>query len=146
MASPLRAVIDASVAAKIFVPEALAAEAQALFARFAAEDGAELVVPGFFFVECASVFRKWVQRSAYPAKAAREHLRDLTAFGLTIVPTRVLASGALDIALKHQISAYDACYVAAAIELGLPLVTADEKLVRQFGKGAAKLRWLGDAA
>jgi predicted nucleic acid-binding protein len=143
---PLRAVIDASVAAKIFVPEALAAEAQALFARFAAEDGAELVVPGFFFVECASVFRKWVRRSGYLAKAAREHLRDLTALGLTVVPTRVLAERALDMALKHQISAYDACYAAAAVELDLPLVTADEKLVRQLAKGPAKLRWLGHAA
>ena len=70
--APLRAVVDASVAVKIFVPEALSAQAQAVFARFASENGAELIVPDLFFAECANVFWKWVQRSAYAGKDASE--------------------------------------------------------------------------
>ncbi len=77
--APFRTVTGASVAVKIFVPEALSAQAQEIFARFASENGAELIVPDFFFIECANVFWKWVQRSAYPSKAAQEHLRDLPA-------------------------------------------------------------------
>ncbi len=141
---PFRAVVDASVAVKIFVPEALSAEAQTVFARFAQENGAELIVPDLFFIECANVFWKWVQRSAYPARAAQEHLRDLTGLGLTAVPTQVLAEDALDIALKHRITAYDACYIAAAAQLRLPLITADEKLVGQVAKGSYEVQWLGD--
>jgi predicted nucleic acid-binding protein len=141
---PFRAVVDASVAVKIFVPEALSTEAQAVFARFAQENGAELVVPDLFFVECANVFWKWVQRSAYSAKAAQEHLRDLTGLGLTAIPTQALADDALDIALKHRVTAYDACYIAAASQLQLPLITADEKLVRQVEKGSHDVQWLGD--
>ncbi len=142
--APFRVVVDASVAVKIFVPEVLSAEAQGLFARFAQENGAELIVPDFFFIECANVFWKWVQRTAYPAKAAQEHLRDLTGLGLTAVPTQVLAEDALDIALKHRVTAYDAYYIAAASQLRLPLITADEKLARQVQKSQHNVQWLGD--
>lgn len=141
---PFRAVVDASVAVKIFVPEALSAEAGALFTRFAQENGAELVVPDLFFIECANVFWKWVQRSAYPSKAARAHLRDLTGLGLTVIPTQVLVDSALEIALKHRVTAYDACYIAAAAQLRFPLITADEKLVGQVATGSYDVQWLGD--
>lgn len=72
--APLRAVVDAGVAVKIFVPESLSAQAQDLFARYAAEDDSELVVPDLFFIECANVFWKWVQRSSYPPESAQHHL------------------------------------------------------------------------
>ena len=52
---PLRAVVDASVGVKIFVPEALSAQAQTVFMRFASENDAELIVPDLFFIECANV-------------------------------------------------------------------------------------------
>jgi predicted nucleic acid-binding protein len=143
-AAPFRAVIDASVAVKIFVPEVLSDQAQAVFAQFASEEGAELIVPDFFFIECANVFWKWVRRSAYLEKDAQEHLHDLTGLDLTVVPAQLLADNALEIALKHQITAYDACYIAAAAQLRLPLITADEKLVRQLAKDSYEVQWLGD--
>lgn len=142
--TPLRAVVDASVAVKIFVPEVLSSEAQSVFMRFAQENGAELIVPDFFFIECANVFWKWAQRSAYPSKDAQEHLRDLSGLGLTAIPAQLLADDALEIALRHRITAYDACYLAAAVQLRLPLITADEKLARQVAKGSYDVQWLGD--
>ncbi len=141
--APLRAVVDASVAVKIFVPETLSAQAHGIFARFASEDGAELIAPDFFFIECANVFWKWVQRSAYPSKDAQEHLRDLASLGLTMIPAQVIAEEALAIALKHQITAYDACYVAASTQTQLPLITADEKLAMKLAKGSYDVQWLG---
>ena len=142
--APLRAVVDASVAVKIFVPESLSAEAQEIFVRFATENGAELIVPDFFFIECANVFWKWVQRSDYPPQDAQEHLRDLTGLGLSAIPVQVLADEALNIALQHKVTAYDACYVAAAAKLRLPLITADERLVKQIEKGKYDVQWLGE--
>ncbi len=141
---PFRAIVDASVAVKIFMPEPLSAQAQEVFARFASEDGAHLIVPDLFFIECANVFWKWVQRSAYPRKDAQEHLRDLAVLGLTVVPSHTLADDALEIALKYGITAYDACYVAAAARLRLPLITADEKLARQVPRGACRVQWVGE--
>jgi predicted nucleic acid-binding protein len=142
--APLRAVLDASAAVKIFVPETLSAQAQAVFARFASENGAELFVPDFFFVECANVFWKWVQRSAYPEKDVQAHLRDLTGLGLTVIPAQAIAEEALEIALRHRITAYDACYVAASKQTRFPLITADEKLVMKLAKGSYDVQWLGD--
>ncbi|HYA39002.1 MAG TPA: type II toxin-antitoxin system VapC family toxin [Candidatus Methylomirabilis sp.] len=142
--APLRAVVDASVAVKLFVPEALSVQAQTVFARFAAENGAELIVPDLFFIECANVFWKWVQRSAYSGKNAQEHLHDLATLGLTAIPTQILAHDALGIALTHKITAYDACYLAAASQLKLPLITADAKLATKVTKGSCEVMWLGD--
>lgn len=142
--APFRAVVDASVAVKIFVPEVLSAKAETVFTRFARENGAELVVPDLFFIECANVFWKWIQRSAYSANAACEHLRDLTGLGLTAIPTQLLADDALDIAIKYRVTAYDACYLAAAAQLRLPLITADKKLVDQVARGSYDVQWLGD--
>jgi predicted nucleic acid-binding protein len=41
-------------------------------------------------------------------------------------------ANAMDFALKHGISYYDACYVVAAESLGLPLATEDRKLARSM--------------
>jgi len=142
--APLRAVVDASVAVKIFVPETLSAQAQTVFARFASENGAELIVPDFFFIECANVFWKWVQRSGYPDKDAQAHLHDLASLGLTVIPAQAIAETALGIALEQRITAYDACYVAAAAQLRFPLITADEKLATKLTKGSYEIQWLGD--
>jgi predicted nucleic acid-binding protein len=46
--------------------------------------------------------------------------------------------------LKHRVTAYDACYIAAASQLKLPLITADEKLAKQAAKGPYDIQWLGD--
>jgi predicted nucleic acid-binding protein len=39
---------------------------------------------------------------------------------------------ALELAVRHRISAYDAQYVALAASLGVPLITEDQKLLRAF--------------
>jgi predicted nucleic acid-binding protein len=140
---PLRAVVDASVAVKIFVPENLSVHAQDVFLRFAREDEAELIVPDFFFIECANVFWKWVQRSHYPLQDAKAHLNDLAGLGLTTVSAQILAGDALNLSFQYRITAYDACYLAAANRLQLPLITADKKLVDRLGETFDNLRWLG---
>jgi predicted nucleic acid-binding protein len=41
------------------------------------------------------------------------------------------------------VTAYDACYVALAARLGVPLVTADQKLVQRLAGTALAPVWLG---
>ena len=44
----------------------------------------------------------------------------------------------------RRITAYDAAYVALSRQLPLPLVTADESLVRSLEGSSLDVRWLGE--
>ena len=127
---PLRCVVDANVALKLFFDQPGSDRADALFAHLDVDARTRFYVPDFFYAECASVFATYVRRTRYTAKEARQDMADLLALALHVVPTEDLASEALDIALTHGISGYDAFYVALSHRMAVPLVTADEKMVR----------------
>jgi predicted nucleic acid-binding protein len=69
---------------------------------------------------------------------------DLVRLPLQVASTAGLAETALMLALEHGATAYDAAYVALAQKLTLPLVTADEALVRRLAGTGLDVRWLGD--
>jgi predicted nucleic acid-binding protein len=75
---------------------------------------------------------------------ARTALTDLGKMALKCYPTADLATQALDIAIDKHITAYDACYVALALKLSVPFVTADEKLARALSGTKYQVHWLGD--
>ena len=52
-------------------------------------------------------------------------------------------AAALPIATTHDVTAYDACYVALAQSLGVPLVTADQKLHAKLAGTPLEPVWLG---
>jgi predicted nucleic acid-binding protein len=47
---------------------------------------------------------------------------------------------AIEIATRHRISAYDACYVALAQQLKVPLLTEDRELLTKFPEFALTLK------
>ena len=49
----------------------------------------------------------------------------------------------LALAMKHQITAYDACYVCLALQLRLPLLTEDRELLTKFPQLAVSLADFG---
>jgi predicted nucleic acid-binding protein len=139
-------VVDASVGIKLFLVEPLSDRADALFACLAGDPPGRLYVPDLLFVECTNVLWKYVRRFDYPADAARQDVADLTRLPLQIVSTASLAEAALEIAVKHGSTVYDSACVVLAQELSLPLVTADEGLVRRFKDTDLDVRFLGDWA
>jgi len=136
-------VVDASVGIKLFLVEPLSDRADALFAHLIATPPARFYVPDLFFIECTNILWKYTRRYGYPAKAALQDVADLTRLPLQTVSTADLAETALTLAVAHEISAYDAAYVALAQRLSLPLVTADETLVRHLVGTEMDVRWLG---
>ena len=125
-------VVDASVGIKLFLAEPLADRADALFVHLTDDPPTRLYVPDLFFIECANILCKYVQRFGYTAEAAVRDVRDLASLPLRTVSMRVLAEDALAVAVQYGSTAYDSAYVALAQRLSLPLVTADEALVRRF--------------
>jgi predicted nucleic acid-binding protein len=86
---------------------------------------------------------KQIQRSGYPLADAQLNLATLAALALQRLPITSLVADALAIAANHRISAYDASYVAASHRLGVPLITADSKLVTKMAGTAYVVLDLG---
>lgn len=143
-AAPLRLVVDASVGIKLFLHEPLSDRTEALFAHLAGDPPAQLYVPDLYFIECANILWKYVRRFGYDASAAAQDLGDLQRLRLRSVSTAELMSAALELGLAHDLTAYDACYVALAQRLGVPLITADARLVAALTPLALPVYWLGD--
>jgi predicted nucleic acid-binding protein len=141
-AAPVAYVIDASVAAKVFLPVPLSAEATTLIG-LASNPVNQLHVPALLYAECANIFWKQVQRGNANAVQVLADIVRLRTVPLIATPTFDLVDDALSIALARAVSAYDACYVALAQRLGVPLVTADQKWHAKLAGTPLAPVWLG---
>jgi predicted nucleic acid-binding protein len=142
--APRRFVADASVAIQLFIAEPLSDRADALFRLVQADAEAQIHVPDLFYAECANILWKYVRRFAYPETDALRSIARLRAMALKPTANQDLMEDALRLAIRYDISAYDASYVALAHRLDIPLVTADERLVRTMRDKKPRLLWLGD--
>ncbi|MGD9101033.1 MAG: type II toxin-antitoxin system VapC family toxin [Anaerolineae bacterium] len=137
-------VVDASVGIKLFLVEPLSERADALFDYLTATPPACFYVPDLFFIACTNVLWKYVRRFGYAPESTGQDVTALTGLPLQVASTANLAEAALTLAVSHEISAYDAAYVALARQLALPLITADEALVRRLAETDLDVRWLGE--
>ena len=137
-------VVDASVAIKLFIEEPLSEQAHGLFGRLADPSPIRLYAPDLLYIECANILWKAVTRWGMPAYDAAVALSQLQQLLLDVTSTADLAGEALALAVANHITAYDACYVALARQLGAPLVTADKPLVTAMGAAQPPVVWLGD--
>src|SRR5262249_31522999 len=92
--------------------------------------------PDLIDIECANILWKQIQRFGYPLVDAQMNLATLTALAVQRIPMTSLAADSLSIGANHGITAYDACYVAASSCLGVPLITADSRLVTKLASSS----------
>lgn len=127
-------VLDASVAAKCFFPEAGSDLANAVVLS-----GVRIVAPELIHAEVANVAARRAQRGETDPSVARRAIEALDELIDETCPLAPLRTRAFDLALASGLSAYDAIYVALAEARGAQLVTADARLVqsaRAAGLGA----------
>jgi predicted nucleic acid-binding protein len=143
-AGTLDCVVGASVGIKLFIVEPLSDEAHALFAGLAADPPARFYAPDLFYIECTNILLKYVKRLGLAPEDAGLFVGQLGQLALTAISTESLRVDAFEIAAAHDLTAYDAAYVALARQLALPLITADGRLARRLAGTALDIRWLGD--
>lgn len=92
--------------------------------RLAAEP--RLHVPHLIDVEVTQVLRRYVQRGELSADRAEQSLALFRGFPLERYPHYIFLPRIW--ALRHNVTAYDAAYVALAESLDAPLLTCDVRL------------------
>ena len=121
-------VVDASVLIEVLLQGPLAAS---LAERFTA-NGVTLHAPHLVDIEVTHVLRRLTQAGRMEPARAEMALRVLSSLGLERYPHGALLERVW--ALRHRVSAYDACYVALAQTLGAGLLTRDGRLAKAVGQ------------
>ncbi len=126
------AVIDASVAVKLVVTEPDSDSAERVVGDLTAS-GVWIGAPELLLVECANALWLRVRKGSLTSKDGETQLDVLRRIvdGFDAWPLGTLVFPAWRLATSLGITVYDACYVALAEMQGVPLVTADRKLVRR---------------
>jgi predicted nucleic acid-binding protein len=135
------AILDSSVIIKWFREGEIFRE-EALLLRGAYLEGKlHLGVPDLLFYEIANVLRYKPDLNQAQVQAAVRSLFDMRLERVALTPQ--LINRALELAYAHELTVYDAAFIACAETLGTVLITADEKLVDKVNQ-PARVRFLAD--
>ncbi|MGH7087360.1 MAG: type II toxin-antitoxin system VapC family toxin [Stellaceae bacterium] len=123
-------VVDASALLEVLLRTSAAAAIEDRL--FDAEE--TLHAPHLIDVEVAQVLRRYAATGQIAATRCRDALSDLLDLPLSRYPHDVLLPRVWD--LRHNLTAYDAAYVALAEALDAPLLTRDRRLAAAPGHRA----------
>jgi predicted nucleic acid-binding protein len=134
--APKTLIVDASVAAKWFVPEEDSGKAVKLRNRHV-EGELTLMAPDLIVYEVANALSHHPDISD---EALRENVEALFMVDLDLVsPSTELMALTADSARRYAISVYDSSYLALAEFIATNLVTADKRLYDKVGGGRVLL-------
>lgn len=126
-------VLDASAVVELLLGTARGQGVVRRIQDHGAEEG-RLHAPDLLDVEVAQVLRRYVAAHGLSERRATEALALLGRMPVTRHSGRVLLPRIW--ALRDNLTAYDAAYVALAEALAVPLLTCDARLARAPGHGA----------
>jgi predicted nucleic acid-binding protein len=136
-----KVVVDASVAAKWFLPEIHSDAAARLLDPAIALYAPDLIVP-----ELGNILWKKVRRDELTGDEAREILRAFLSVPVEVRPSSVLLTAAFELAVELDRSVYDSLYLALAVAEDCAMITADARFhsVLAASSLATHVRWVGD--
>jgi predicted nucleic acid-binding protein len=139
-------ILDASVAAKWFLPdEALAREAS-LVRDAMLDDRIRLVAPTILWSEVADAIVGAVRRKRFDHDGARSLSARFASVRPVVELAEVDPDDAVRGALKAGVGAYDAQYLILTARLGQSLLTADRRLLERGRDHGYDVVWLGDVS
>lgn len=95
-------------------------------AALAVEGEAHWAVPEHTIIECVSAIRSMTLRGVLTRERLIDNVQQLVDLDLDVWPTAPLLGRVIE--LMHNVTAYDAAYLALAEELSTSLVTLDRRL------------------
>jgi len=119
-------VVDASVVAASLIDEA---EHGAWSEQIVRSD--DLAAPHFLHAEVAHALRRWISTGLLSEDAAARAYGDLLTLRIELFPYHSFAFRIWE--LRHNVTPYDAWYVALAESLDMPLATLDRRLAQATG-------------
>ena len=96
-----------------------------------------LHAPHLIDLEIAQVLRRYVRSASISAERGAEALTDFLDFPLTRYPHFVLLTRIWQ--MRHNLTAYDAAYLALAEALDAPLITRDRALAKSDSRVRVKV-------
>lgn len=135
-------VVDASVAAKWFIPEPGAEQAKHLLTP-----RHTLIAPDLLWIDFAKIAWKLVRREMLHRSEAERWIVDIEEFPVEVHESAPLLMDALRLALDRERSVYDCVYLALALRHDAVVITADERLCNALAHTplAKRLKLLGTA-
>lgn len=115
-------VVDASVVLELLLRTAMAPGVEARLL----DSGESLHAPQLLDLEVAQVLRRYWRAGALDAERGRQALADLLDLPVTRYPHGIFLDRIW--ALRHNLTAYDAAYLALAEALGALFITRDARL------------------
>lgn len=134
-------VVDASVSAKWVVEEEHSDKAALLLGYDARH------APDHWRAEAVNVLWSKVFKGDLTAADAEERMTVLMRAPVIGMPISGLMPRAFAISVARGVTIYDSLYVALAEKLNIPLITADERLIRLLSDDVSlgkRLVWVGD--
>lgn len=140
----MQRVVDASVVAKWFLPEADKDKAEKILREFL--DGkVQLAAPDLLVAEFGNLlWKRSVKLGDISTAQADQMYGDFLALRVPLRHSADIAATALTLATTGDHPIYDMLYIVLAEESACEFVTADKKLVNKFATKFACVRWLGD--
>lgn len=133
---PSTVVLDASAGLKLVRIE----EGRDTAVRTVA-DATRTCVPTFFWLEIANVLAR---RHGWSGAAVIEAVHGLDSLGIeTIEADRAMILAVIDLVERHDLTAYDAAYLALALSLDADIATADRRLALAAGDRAIVIGSMG---
>jgi predicted nucleic acid-binding protein len=136
-----KAVVDASVVVKWFVPEIHSESAARLLDAEIALFAPDLIGPEFGNILWKKVRRREVERDE-----ADEIMAAFATLPFEIRPSAILLPSAFELAMELDRTVYDSLYLALAVAEGCALITADAKFHAALVATplAAHVQWVED--
>ncbi len=137
-------VIDASVALKWYLDnENLGTKAINILTHYISDE-INLIAPSLIEYEVMNGLKIAQKRGRIDKKSLQSGIEGFFNLEITLYNASHFSNKVLDIVNTHDISSYDACYLALAENKKSPFVTADKVLYNKVRKKLKYIKWLGE--